>query len=768
MSSRGVRRVPALIVGGGPVGLYASALLSSYGTPSILAERSLRGPSQRHPRAHLINSRSMELLRELGVEGAVRDQTPPLAEWRHFRYCTTLLGTQIAAQDHTAGSEWAALQAASASEMAHLSQPKLEAILLADATRRAPEAGGLLLDGYECVAFEPCDGSVRATLRRVVDATDPRGGSGGGGGGEAIAADEVIVEADHLLACDGAHSSVRRALGLRLRGPPPLQHFKSVYFTAPELAPRLRTAGAEAMLYFTFNRGAIAVLVAHNIERGEWVAQLPYFPGLQESHSLDKAACTAAIAACIGDAAGAPSGTAAVPFEVRSIGSWAMSAKVAQRLSLGRVHLLGDAAHQFPPAGAFGANTGLQDAHNLCWKIGAMHRGLAGQSLVATYDGERRSVALANARLAVHNYHRGLRVTEALGLPSGVPHALADLLTRARSAVGPPPLMPPASVRAVASAFGDALLGFGRTQLIERLGHEAPHAVGRWRLDRARSVVASGRALPLLFARHELGYVYPPTACAAEGGEGSGGDGAEGGRGDGRGDARRQPGVAGASTRCRGDGGRDGESDASIEDETYVPSTRVGARLPHHWLEAPCGARLSSHDLLHDLPTSLWEPCRQEARTPTHGLAAASHAADGAAEDGATRATYSPALPNGSAPRLTLLIDPSAGQHWLAGAASLSAPAAPMRVMAIDGSGAASAAAELAHPFADCRTVRDPSGGWGAKRQVAPCGALLVRPDGHVAWRCESFPSEGTPAMAQAMLRRALAVALALPIEEYA
>ena len=52
-----------------------------------------------------------------------------------------------------------------------------------------------------------------------------------------------------------------------------------------------------------------------------------------------------------------------------------MSAKVAQRLSVARVHLLGDAAHQFPPAGAFGANTGLQDAHNLCWKLGAVHHG---------------------------------------------------------------------------------------------------------------------------------------------------------------------------------------------------------------------------------------------------------------------------------------------------------------------------------------------------------------------------------------------------------
>jgi len=84
-----------------------------------------------------------------------------------------------------------------------------------------------------------------------------------------------------------------------------------------------------------------------------------------------------------------------------------MRALVAQRLSAGRVHLLGDAAHQFPPAGAFGANTGLQDAHNLCWKLGAVHRRHAGRALLRSYDAERRPVAVANAELAVRNYHRG-------------------------------------------------------------------------------------------------------------------------------------------------------------------------------------------------------------------------------------------------------------------------------------------------------------------------------------------------------------------------
>ena len=508
MASATRRRVPALIVGGGPVGLYASSLLSAYGMPSLLAERSSHGAA--HPRAHLINTRSMELLRELGIERAIREQTPPLDEWRHFRYCTSVLGSQIAAQDHMGGREWAALSEASASPMAHLSQPKLEALLKSEAERRAPDGGGELLFGYECVRFEQHADGVTAELRRVADAADAAGGRADQP--EENRPEELTVEADYLVACDGAHSRVRRALGLRLRGPPPLQHFKSVHFVAPALAPLLREQGREAMLYFCFNRGAVAVLVAHNIAQGEWVAQLPFFPGLQDADALDRDACTRGIAACLGAAAGGSrddahggvrdgavgvgdahgggrgdGATAPVEFEVKSIGSWAMSSKVLhrlslarsllpscsgapcpspipagctwslshsqvlERLSLGRVHALGDAAHQFPPAGAFGANTGLQDAHNLCWKLAAVHHGLAHPKLARTYDEERRPVALANARLAVHNYHRGLRVAHALGLPSELPHTVASVLGKLR-ATAEVPAVPAAAAAAASTA----------------------------------------------------------------------------------------------------------------------------------------------------------------------------------------------------------------------------------------------------------------------------------------------------------------------------
>ena len=267
-----------------------------------------------------------------------------------------------------------------------------------------------------------------------------------------------------------------------------------------------------------------------------------------------------------------------------------------ERLSLGRVHVLGDAAHQFPPAGAFGANTGLQDAHNLCWKLAAVHHGHGSSALLRTYDSDRRPVALANARLAVHNYHRGLRVAHALGLPSELPHAMAamigELRAAAPSAAASVAASAAASVAAASSSsvsaaasssaassasasvsaassssssaaaepkgaalafgliasglhagagalhavlhaagapaaaellqrppggprgLGDRVLELGRMRLIESLGHEAHHHLGRQRRESARQVVATGQALPLLFARHELGFVYETQASA--------------------------------------------------------------------------------------------------------------------------------------------------------------------------------------------------------------------------------------------------------------
>jgi 2,4-dichlorophenol 6-monooxygenase len=129
---------------------------------------------------------------------------------------------------------------------------------------------------------------------------------------------------------------------------------------------------------------------------------------------------------------------------------------------------------------------GLQDAHNLCWKLAAVHSREAGRGLLRSYDAERRPVANANARLSVHNYHRGLRVAEALGLPTALPHVAG-----AAAATFEPMLS-----SLLPAAWRDALppstaaLRVGRELLIGQLGHEASHPLGQSRRRHAAEVVA--------------------------------------------------------------------------------------------------------------------------------------------------------------------------------------------------------------------------------------------------------------------------------------
>jgi putative polyketide hydroxylase len=86
-------------------------------------------------------------------------------------------------------------------------------------------------------------------------------------------------------------------------------------------------------------------------------------------------------------------GRADLTVKVIDARPWEAAAAVADRYSDGRVFLVGDSAHVMPPTGGFGGNTGIQDAHNLAWKLDAVIRGAAGRGLLDTYDSERRPVA---------------------------------------------------------------------------------------------------------------------------------------------------------------------------------------------------------------------------------------------------------------------------------------------------------------------------------------------------------------------------------------
>src|SRR5262245_8795761 len=194
-----------------------------------------------------------------------------------------------------------------------------------------------------------------------------------------------------LLAADGAASLIRDELGIELEGAKELSHIVNCYFRA-DIEPHL--GERKGVLFFVSNERASGVLQPLD-GAGRWLCQISVRP---EEWSLDVFTHEQA-RAWIRDAVGLEG----LEPEVLSLGLWKLNATVAERFVQGRVLLCGDAAHQFPPTGGLGVNTGLQGMHNAIWKLAWFVLGRAGWSLVTTYETERRGVAQRITRQSLQN-----------------------------------------------------------------------------------------------------------------------------------------------------------------------------------------------------------------------------------------------------------------------------------------------------------------------------------------------------------------------------
>jgi putative polyketide hydroxylase len=344
-----------LIVGGGPVGLTTSILLSHHGIRSLLIEQ--HPGTSIYPKARFINARTMEIFRQLGMEAAMRAVEIPAT--RNVVWARSLAGEELARRPvETMIRE--AVQVWSPTWGCTSTQETFELVLLAEAQRRPPAS---LRFHTQLVTFQQTDDHILATL---LDRPSGR---------------EQQVRARYLVGADGAHSRVRETLGIRMQGESVLTHSVNILFRA-DLASFV--GDREINICFITNPQAAGLLLYNGGDRWRFTAF--YFPERGErAEDYTPERCLQIVRGAVG--------VPDVPLELDGTFPWSDAALVAERFGDHRAFLTGDAEHLMAPAGGFGMSVGIQDAHNLSWKLAGVLQGWAAPALLASYEAERAPIS---------------------------------------------------------------------------------------------------------------------------------------------------------------------------------------------------------------------------------------------------------------------------------------------------------------------------------------------------------------------------------------
>lgn len=363
--------IPVFIVGGSLVGLSAAMLLGYHGVRSLTVEHH-RGTAI-HPRAAQTSQRTMEIFRQVGLEQIVRRKSEEqFVQDGGVLAVETLVGGVIA---HYIADLNEGVRDVSPTARVFLAQDALEPQL----RKRAEELGAELRFATEMVSFEQDPRGVSAVIR------------------ERDTGKTQTVRAQYMVAADGASSRVRERLGIRMLGHGTFSKSITIYFRA-HLAPLIEghkwavvyALNRQLRGFFRFEKPFEKAFLAINTV-GD-----PENPVTDVSTGLTEQRARELVQAAIG--------TDSIPIAIENIMHWKAAADTAEVLQNGRVFLAGDAAHVMPPNGGFGGNVGVQDAHNLAWKLAFVLKGFAGPQLLSTYGTERRPSGAFTVEQAYSRY----------------------------------------------------------------------------------------------------------------------------------------------------------------------------------------------------------------------------------------------------------------------------------------------------------------------------------------------------------------------------
>ena len=337
-----------LVVGGGPAGLTATALLSKLGVPAITLTKYGTANS---PRAHITNQRTVEILRDLGLEERVMDRALPNHLMGKQVFATGFAGRELSRMMTwgTGPDRIGEYLGASPTKHCNIPQHILEPMLL----EHCQEAGADIRLHHEVLSVTQDEDSCFTVVR-------PREGG-----------DEFTVRSQYVVGCDGAKTVVGRDGGFEWEGEAGLGNAITVWIEADL---RKYTAHRSGALFVVCEPGGPDVVSIWTcIEPWDEWSTIFVQHGLT-AQDLTEEAVLPRVRAAIGDDN--------VEVRIKHISPWEFNHVVASGYRHGRLFIAGDAAHRHPPANGLGSNTSMQDVYNLVWKLGLVLRGTAGEGLL--------------------------------------------------------------------------------------------------------------------------------------------------------------------------------------------------------------------------------------------------------------------------------------------------------------------------------------------------------------------------------------------------
>jgi 2-polyprenyl-6-methoxyphenol hydroxylase-like FAD-dependent oxidoreductase len=314
----------------------------------------------------------MEVFRRLGVAGKLRDAGLPADFPNDCAYRTTTTGIEMSRipipcrRDRYTASEGPDTDWPTAEPPHRINQIYMEPVLFEHA------AGMENLTILNRSAFEDFidrEDGIIATVRNLDTDTS------------------FAIEADFLVGCDGARSTVRRAIGAALHGTPVIQRVQSTYIRAPKL---LDLMGLPAWMTLSLNPRRCGTVVAID-GRETWLIHNHLNKEDETFESVDRDWSIRAILGVDAD----------FPYDILSKEDWVGRRLVSDRFRKGRAFICGDAAHLWIPYAGYGMNAGIADATNLAWLLAASLQGWADPAILDAYEAERLPITDQVSRFAM-------------------------------------------------------------------------------------------------------------------------------------------------------------------------------------------------------------------------------------------------------------------------------------------------------------------------------------------------------------------------------